>query len=263
MNMWDEFQIENGKTINLIIGSLSIWIERRGEEYLFAWAYSDENVKALSGIQVKDAGDVPEDLSWNRYFVQDPSTKLQLVPTLPERAVVVSPEFPVKLAPNANVLFFISIPLWVQIMTGSKKGVQFLEIPSQVLSNTWFGDSMTGELCYALKTRALRTLEEHGDHTPRIICPVRILNRGYDPLDFQSLCVHVEHLRVYGSAEHLWSNDVTITYKGDEQPSEIRYVDKVPKHEKKCVLLSPERVPTQKNILIKSFSLIKTFTAID
>ncbi len=64
-------------------------------------------------------------------------------------------------------------------MAGSKKKVQFLETPSQVLSNTWFGDTMTAEPCYALKTRALRNV--------------------------------------------------------DEQPSEIRYVDRVPKHEKNCV----------------------------
>lgn len=263
MNMWDEFQIENGETINWQIGSLSLWMEHRDEEFLISQTYSDEDINVLSATQVRDHGDLPEDLSWNRYIVQDPSTKFQLVPALPDRAVVVSPEFPIKLAPNSDVVFYMSIPVSVQIMAGNKKKVLFKEIPSLVLSNTWFGDAMTGELCYALTTRALRKVEDHGDLRHRIICPVRILNRGSEPLDFQNLCVHVEHLRVFGCAEHLWSNDVSIINRGDEQPSEIRYEDKIPQYETECVILSSERVPSQKNIISKSFSFIKSFTAFD
>ena len=263
MNMWDEFQIENGETINWKIGSLSLWMENRDEEYLISHAYNDEDINVLSATQVRDPADVPEDLSWNRYIVQDSSTTFQLVPALPDRAVVVSPEFPIKLAPNSDVVFYMSIPIWIQIVAGNKKKVLFLEIPSLILSNTWFGDAMTGELCYALTTRALRKMEDHGDLRHRIICPVHILNRGSEPLDFQSLCVHVEHLRVFGGAEHLWSNDVSIIYRGDEQPSEIRYEEKIPKHEKECIVLSSERVPSQKSIISKSFSFIKSFTTFD
>jgi hypothetical protein len=77
----------------------------------------------------------------------------------------------------------------VRVLSGNKKKVRFLEIPSQTLSNTWFGDTMNGELCYALTTRALRKVEEHVTLPERIICPVRILNNGNEALDFQSLCV--------------------------------------------------------------------------
>jgi hypothetical protein len=263
MNMWDEFQIENGETINWKIGSLSLWMEHRDEEYLISQANRDEDANVLSTTQVRDHEDVPEDLSWNHYIVQDPSIKFQLVPALPDRAVVVSPEFPIKLAPNSDVVFYLSIPVWVQIMVGNKKKALFMEIPSLVLSNTWFGDAMTGELCYALTTRALRKVEDHGDLRHRIICPVRILNRGAEPLDFQNLCVHVEHLRVFSGAERLWSNDVSIIYVGDEQPNEIRYEDKIPQYAKECVILSSERVPSQKSIISRSFSFIKSFTTFD
>jgi hypothetical protein len=263
MNIWDEFQIENGEMINWKIGSLYLWMEHRDEEYLISHAYSEEDTHVLSSTQVKVPEDVPEDLSWNRYIVKDPSTKFQLMPALPDRAVVVSPEFPIKLAPNSDVVFYMSIPIWVQIIAGNKKKVLFIEIPSLVLSNTWFGDAMTGELCYALTTRALRKVEDHGELRHRIICPVRILNRGSEPLDFQSLCVHVEHLRVFCGAEHLWSNEVSIIYRGDEQPSEVRYEAYIPNYEKECVILSSERVASQKSIISKSFSLIKSFATFD
>ena len=263
MSIWDEFQIGNGETVNCKIGSLSLWIEHRDEEYLISHTYIDEDANVLSATQVRDTGDVPQDLSWNRYIVQDPSIKFQLVPALPDRAVVVSPEFSIKLAPNSDVVFFMSLPVWVQIMAGSKKKVLFMEIPSQILSNTWFGDAMTGELCYALTTRALRNVEEHGVRPQLIVCPVRILNREHDAFDFQSLSVHVEHLKVYSGPRHLWSNEVNITYKGKEQPSEIRYIVRIPNYEKNCVLLSLERQPVQKRIISRSFSLLKTFTTFD
>jgi hypothetical protein len=89
------------------------------------------------------------------------------------------------------------------------------------------------------------------------------MNRGQVPLDFQSLCVHVEHLRVYRGSNHLWTNEVNITYKGDEQPSEIRYVDRIPKFEEPSMLISREREPSQKKIISKSFSIIKTITTFD
>ena len=262
MNLWEEFKIEHGETIKLQIGALSVWIEHRGEEYLFTYAYGDDN-NDLSVTTLKTSDTVPDDLTWSRYIVQNSSIKFKLAPVLPDRAVVVNPEFPVTLAPNSDVLFFMSIPLWVKILSGSKKMVEFLEIPSQVLSNTWFGDSMNGELCYALTTRALINVEGHGVQPQRIVCPVRILNKELNAFDFQSLCVHVEHLKVYSGTKHLWSNEVTITYKGNEQPSEVRYIDRVPKYEKDCVLLSLERQPAQKRIISRSFSLLKSFTTFD
>jgi hypothetical protein len=263
MRPWDEVQIEQGSIMNWKFGSLSLWIEHRNEEYLISHVYTEEDTKGASVIQVRDQKDVPEDLLWNRYIVQDTSAKFQLVPALPNRAVVVSPEFPIKLAPKSGTVFYMSIPLWVQIMTGTKKKTLLMEIPSQILSNTWFGDALTGELCYALTTRARREVAETAEMEHRIICPVHVWNSGTDPLDFQKLCVHVEHLRVYGGTRHLWSNEVSITYMGEEHPSEIRYEERMPKNEKECQVLSMEREPAQKNIISKSFSFFKSITTFD
>ncbi len=263
MRLWDEVQIEQGNIVNWKLGSLSLWIEHRNKEYLISHVYTEEEAKVASVTQVSTQRDLPEDLSWNRYIVQDPSARFQLVPSLPDRAVVVSPEFPIKLAPKSGAVFYMSIPLWVQIMLGTKKKILLMEIPSQILSNTWFGDSMTGELCYALTTRARRGVEETAEMKHRIICPVHVRNSGTDPLDFQKLCVHVEHLKIYGGTRYLWSNEVFITYMGEEQPSEVRYEEKMPKFEEECVVLSLEREPAQKNIIVRSFSFFKSVTSFD
>jgi hypothetical protein len=263
MNFWDEFQIENGSTLNCKIGNLSLWIEQRDEEYLIAPDYVDDDKAVASATMVENPGEVPENLSWNRYIVQEPSATFQLTPALPDRAVVVRPEFPIKLAPNSASVFYVSIPVWVQIRAGKKQNIMLMEIPSLVLSNTWFGDSMSGELCYALTTRAIKNIEEMSDVAHRIICPVHIQNSGSDLLDFQRLCIHVEHLRVYSGTHHLWSNEVTITYVGNEQPNEIGYEDRTPEYEKRCAILATERVPVQKSIIKRGFSFIKSFTSFD
>jgi hypothetical protein len=261
--MWDEFSIADGETIHIEVGALSLWIEHRGEEYAYAYTYSEESSNSLAAGVLQASNELPEDLVWNRYIVQDPAAKFQLKPLFPDRAVVVIPEFPLKLSPGSDVLFYVSVPYWIRVLSGSRKKIQFLEIPSQVLSITWFGDTMNGELCYALRTRALRNIEDHGMQPQRIICPVRIVNNGDEVLDFKSLCVHVEHLKVFSGTDHLWSNEVTISYKGNEHPSEIRFLERVPKYEKKSVLLSPERVSSQRKIISKSFGLFKTFTTFD
>jgi hypothetical protein len=257
MNIWKPVVMEHDTPYRWQLGILSLWAQLLHDEYLIAFRYDEEEVEEpRAGSVTRDS--VPEDLTWQRFILHDKGEGIGLRPALPDRPVVVTPEFQIKIMPGGEATFYVSIPLWVQVTAGRKGSLLLLEIPSRVLSNTWFGDTMTGELCYSLNTRARRDIAQ--DHTIEylVLCPLSIKNGGNGTLDVQKLSLHVEYLRVYRGKSRLWSNEIRIVYFGGEQPAEVHYSDREPKREKGCELLNSERSPVQRSILKKSFGFIKT-----
>ena len=77
----------------------------------------------------------------------------------------------------------------MRVSVGKTKPFVLKEEPTVVLSNTWFGDPMGGELCYALRTSARRSFDTLRKRPNRAICSVLIKNAFSTPLDFQRLCI--------------------------------------------------------------------------
>jgi hypothetical protein len=172
------------------------------------------------------------------------------------------PEYQINLTPGKDARFFMSIPVWVQLLCGDRDGSLLAEIPSQLLSKSWFGDTLSGELCYAVTSRARRELDPDNLANYLIRSPVTLCNWGTALLELQHLYVHVEHLRVYGG-KNLWSNEVTLSYTGGEKPEMTTYADEAPSFEENCELLSEERVVYQSSFLKKSFKFMKNVTQLD
>jgi hypothetical protein len=196
-------------------------------------------------------------------FICDGPDIIQLLPGLQDRAIVVGSEMVVKILQENSALFFVRIPVWIRIYAGEKKEKLLTEIPTVFLSNTWFGDPMTGELCYSLITKARRSIGESESDFHRAICPVKIINKSADILDFQKFSIHVEHLKIYSGEKALWTNEVKITFLDEDQPSNIDFSKKKPVIEKDCVLISEERTPVNQSLIKKSVSFLKHFTSIE
>ncbi len=113
-----------------------------------------ERISEEEDTIIAQHGEKPENLTWNRYIYKSELNIIRFVPYLPDRPVVVDPESPIRILPDNSALFFVSIPSWIRIFTGTQEKIMLLEVPAEVLSNTWFGDPMEGELCYSLKTLA-------------------------------------------------------------------------------------------------------------
>ncbi len=262
MLLWDSHKIEVKKDYHWKIGSLDLWVRKADDEWLIAYAQVCEDLDSKKSIIAKPQKK-PEDIGWNRFVIDDTSRIVQLVPVLQDRAIVVGSEIPVKILPGNKALFFMSVPIWVRVYVGENKKVMLTEIPTIVLSNTWFGDPMTGELGYTLKTTARRSMGELRISPQRAVCPVRVKNDTQSQLDFQRLSVHVEHLRVYRGSKRLWTNEVHIDFFGDDLPSRIDFSDKMPDFEEGCMLLSEERTPVDKSLLKKSVGILKYFTTFE
>jgi hypothetical protein len=262
MDIWKPVVLDLGTPYHWRIGSLSLWAQLLHDEYLTAFRHNEEEIdEPFCGEATR--GSIPEDLTWNRFILKDRGNVIGLRPALPDRPAVVTPEFPIKIMPGGEATFYVSIPLWVQVTAGRKGAPLLFEVPSRVLSNTWFGDTMTGELCYALNTRARRDIAQSPTIDFFVLCPLTIKNGGDDALDVQKLSLHVEYLRVYQGESRLWSNEVRIIYFGGEQPAEVHYSDREPKLERKNTLLNTERSSLQRSILKKSFGFLKTFAISD
>ena len=160
MELWTPHKIIPDECCLAVVGPLQLWLRLAEDELRIAARRLDENEAREASPLATIEDSPPEDLDWGRWVIGDTADTLQLSPAMPDRPVVVRPEMPVKIPPAREALFFVSIPIWVRINAGSGDLLKLCEHPSLVLSNTWFGDPMSGELCYALWSRARRVIAD-------------------------------------------------------------------------------------------------------
>jgi hypothetical protein len=207
-------------------------------------------------------GQPPGDLEWRRWIVGGKTENIRLLPVMPDRAIVVRPEVSLEILPGQEAVFFVSVPVWVRVTPPDSGEVTLCEEPTVVLSNIWFGDPMSGELCYSVQTRARRSIADTDARPHRAVCPVRIKNGSTSPLDFQRLCLRVQHLKTFDGDLQPWTNEVKVTYRGEQHESRVEYDHGPPTHRKVGELLSEARTPVAHSLIKRSFSTLKVFTGI-
>lgn len=258
MSIWKEFKVEEGNYYFRQIGPLHLWIQKQFDEWFVGWKYESEEMESISE-QVHDSVK-DDDITWHRKVVKQKHDTIKLVPTMPDKAVVVKPESELKISKDANATFFIRIPVWLQVCMGSNYSEIVYEIPSVVLSNTWFGEPHHGELCYSLKTSARRSLEGLETHPHQAICPIYIKNRVSEDLIFKRLCVQVSHVSIYQCNGEMWTNKVHVQFRGTDKESSIKFEDTPPKIDKKLVMVGQPRKKVTKSFVRKSFDTFRLFT---
>ena len=260
MDIWKPTRIEPQQCLHAQIGPLKLWLKRTLDElHIAVERQAEEEAKAEVVALEPTPGELPDGLSWGRWVIGEGTAEVWLLPAMPDRPLVVRPEARVKIPAGLEALFFVSIPVWVRISTGEGGELKLCEEPSVVLSNTWFGDPASGELCYSLLSRARRKLKSSDARPHRAICPVRIHNAAAGQLDVQRLCVHAEHLRIYDGAKQPWTNEVKITVRGEGQASQIDFAKNPPNFEAVGELLSDARTPVTHSILKRGVSSLGLF----
>jgi len=261
--LWEPKEIEPETWHHARIGPLDLWIKRSQAD----WYLTHERELNREKVQP-----VPEplhparndarvqNLTWTRWVAGEESNRVQLVPALPDRSLVIRPRYPLNVPRGKNVLFFMNIPIWVRILVGLPKTISLCELPTVVLAKTWFGDPVSGELCYSLRTRAMRDLNAVENHAYMATCPVLIQNQAPNDLDFQRICIRVEHLTVYRGGTRLWTNQVEVLFRGEELTSQIIMNRDVPGFDEAAEAICPAREPVEKSLLKRSFFFLKSLT---
>ena len=252
MELWQPHRIQQGQCLGAQVGPLKLWLRRKGDELHIAvkrQTDSDDLKKAVAPHLLNEKE--PVGLEWGRW-VYGNGQEVVLIPVTPDRPVVVRPEMPLKIPPRQQALFFVSVPIWIRITAGDGQNIQLCEEPTITLSNIWFGDPMSGDLGYSLRSRARREISDSQGQPHRAVCPVTISNAAAAQVEIERFCVHVTHLSVYLGQSRLWTNGVNITFKGEAEISQVEYSEKPPTYEEIDKVLSGPRSPVKKKLLKRS-----------
>ena len=249
---WCEHRIPVDEPVGWCVGRLKLWCKATYEEIWVAHQYAGPDDDECEG-----ASDVPEGSTWSRWAIDGPHEKVLLSPALPDRSVVVEPEFPFKLTAGAKARIFVRVPLWVQMTIAGVSNGKLLDLPTAVLSNTWFGSFTSGELCYWTSSRARRQIDPEVFEPSLVICPVEITNLAKEGLHIEKLSLHMEGLSLFIHRGQLWSDETKISYKGLNEVSQIDLSGVAPMEIADAPRITAPRVPLKKGFAATSFRSLK------
>ncbi len=258
-SIWDAVAIESDILYRAGFSTLTVWLKHSDEDIYLATERQSRERKPFALSEARGAKE-PADLSWGRWVVGQETSQVQFIPAMPDRPIVVRPAYPLRVPTRKNAVFFMSIPIWIRVVVRPPEGSILCEIPSLVLSNTWFGDPTSGELCYALRTRALRSLDEIEDRPYVATCPISVQNHAPAELNFERLCVQVQHLNVYRARTRLWTNELEVRFQGEEHSSQITIGKQPPAFAIEPEVACLARKPAEKTLLTQSFSFLRSLT---
>lgn len=262
MSFWNTFQLKENQHYMCRIGSLVLWMIRKDTELLISEQrlVTDEELGDdwESKIILPRESENPDRSNWKRWIVDKGEFSLRFIPVTPDRPVVVRPENQVQLTVGKKTCFFVSIPLFIRIVTTDNQVLA--EIPTQILSNTWFGEPVSGEFSYAVKSGAVTSIDRKKPKVYTAICPICIENESSKLFNFARLSVHTEYLGVFRGENHLWTNQIFVKLEGDDQKSMMDISEGAPDIDTVKEKLSESReVPSKKfyKKMFSDFSFIK------
>lgn len=246
--LWTSHPVFPGQSTALEVGPLTLRFRRERDEL---WLGSAPTPGAVAPARA-----LPES-AWTRWALpQDAPHAVHLAPTLPDRLLVVKPQPVFRLAPGADVRVYVRVPVWVQIRLGDGGGPLVAEVPTVLMSDTWWGDMESGSLGYWLDTTARRTLSSELLEPHLAVCTMELTNQAREPLPVEKIALRVVHLSVFGSPEGLWCEEVRVRYSGDDESS-LEMTGLPPREAEGAGLLSAPRVPADRGLRARTFAALK------
>lgn len=268
--IWEQIiAFDEGQTRLWHIGYARFWIQRKSGDWFIAFEPAAGSAAGITGVAgsslnpesfiVGIEGEPLSGLQWTRYVAGN-TPKIAVRPVLPDRPVVVKPGAPVKVLAGRSTQFFFHVPVWLAITESADRNPLLLaEHPGLLMSNTWFGDPDSGELCYSLTTLLASSPSELRENPLAAICPLKISNEAPQTLDFQRVAVRVPYLRLYRGARYLSTNEVELIYHAPDQ-SQITLHNRVPGFDAEIRHVSQPRQTLNRGIIQKSFEFIRSLS---
>ncbi|MEZ4461282.1 MAG: hypothetical protein R3E66_16500 [bacterium] len=250
MPWWGDFQIAMGDTHHWRIGTLSIWVEGREGEWRVHHARGSEPLDEHAQHTINDG--TPTAAASIDIGVSGRAHDLQVVPLLADRDVVARPETTTMVIQQDTTAFFVTTPLFVALRT--PEGRTLLELPTYRPSDTWFGDTIEGELCYASRVAAYTSLTRMTHVAARVATKVSVRNLLPGNLTLERLRIPTPNLSLYvDDLNNFWTQDITITV-GNDEPPHIRIDAGPPSQAVAPRMVCGPRIEGAGNILVRAFS---------
>lgn len=252
---WGNFELVENQPKIWAFGERMIAVMRSKDEFSIWNIETDAEISAA--LTVSDT--VETGALDNRYLTRNlynnTPTTITVKPRLADRSVVARPAASLRVLPSKEGRILISTPLWFSAETMNDKET-LVDIPFWRPSDSWFGPSnREGEMCYAKYTDA-RLQHDALEHRPhRAITPITIINRSRKALVIERINVPVPLLNLYNdNAQRLWSQSLTIVRETDKATVEVRLDKTSPPEIGETIEVSPPRVVSEKQTLIRSLA---------
>lgn len=222
--VWDLLTAGTEAPPGFQVGPLCVWIREWEGDLLL----SMQRRPAEEGQKIRLLEAPPEeDAEWRRVGAWEERSEMELLPSFPDRPVVVRPEMAFTLLPGERIQLYVGVPILLTLRR--KDEPPFFSEPVLPFSNTWFGTPVEGELSYALRAQARRNSGQVEACPWRVICPVRVRNQSKEILSLQRLCLRLRYLSIYTHAERgLWANESSVIFRGGDQWSRVAYAQNAP-----------------------------------
>ncbi|MCA9731703.1 MAG: hypothetical protein H6696_19450 [Deferribacteres bacterium] len=244
----DTFTITE-ETTHWAFGPLNIWGKKVGDELWIASNTAQEGeAKTLMP---------PEDIAWSRWIFKQKEITIQFAPVLPDRPIVVKPEFPFNIAQGGKAKIYVHVPAWISIQQAKKSSKPMLEIPTQTLSKTWFGTTVEGEKCFWLSSPAKNKLDKKQIMPFELICPLVIINSFEGELNVAKLALRGSRLSIFSYEDQLWTDELRIMYRGTGEVSRITVSGKAPSEIAGAPMITAARDASSKGLAAKTFGSLK------
>ena len=250
---WGDYEIGFDQTLRWQIGPKIIWISHGHKEWKVASTEGQDPVDSSLVVAELVVEPDEDEIDVKRFAVQNKSRKLQLMPALPDRPLIVNASTPFFIPPMQEATLFVSVPLWIRIYVD---GVSTELIDSAIVrpSDTWFGaDTMTGNLCYASQTSARLQLDNLPLRPHRAISAARITNNASSMLTIEKLKIPVQNLSIFSTDKgQLWTESLTIVREEETDNANIS-LDKDPTQYVASKIVTPPRTKISKGFLLDVF----------
>ncbi len=204
----------------------------------------------------------PDQGDWMRFAVPADGA-VSIRPAMPDRMLVVSHEHRYHLPPRRDANVYVRIPLFVQIVMAHRRlDTVLLDLPSIVLSDTWWGSFTEGEVAYWLSTSA-RAAVDDTLFLPHVgMCPLRLVNESTTSLPVERFALQVAHLSLFSDGKRNWTDEVQVRYEDSPDGSEIRYGDEPPAEAGPADLLASPRVRAGRRLHVRTFDRLRSLSSL-
>ena len=249
--VWGALELREGESAHRQIRRRRLWFQREPERWLYATDLSgSESVEAVASGARK-----PDDLPWMSIVgVGESAPTLQ--PALPDKPILLKAPNPVQILPRGELRLVVTVPVWVVLDASTR----ILDLDTDPVSRTWFGDTVAGEVAYVLEIEDWmvgRTGRMGGGHAH---VPLLIQNDSQSLLSFQRLLVRVVHLSLYRTSAILCTNDVSVTFKSISQYSQLNFSDRSSLAAEEAVLVQEPRQRVSDSLIRRSFLFFRGLT---
>lgn len=246
---WGRFKIPGGETMETHLGPLTILLKMEGDEIRLSHLREGGTLPLLPGPRPPG--------EWERWASSQALSEVEFIPAFPDRPLVLQPENPFRLLPGAKARIFVRVPLWVQLQIPGKQGALLAELPTLILSDTWWGGFVDGEIAYWLHITARREAGPGIFLPDRVLCPLALENRSGEDLPVEKILLRVAHLSIFRGPGSLWSDEVRIRYRGEEEGSELDMTGRTPPEAPGANRLAAPRIPLARGFTARTFARLR------